>query len=133
MQSISVFLDKAKFADFRLKNADVSSQQNSRGVSRDSYIFWIFFRWGITVPSFIIAGVTDFRQGGGLFAPLPPIREQPWKGTTLIGLSNHLEMLRKRCPENMQQIYRRKHMPKCDLNKIAKELLLLRVYLDVEI
>ena len=44
MQSISVFLDKAKFADFRLKNADVSSQQNSRGVSRDSYIFWIFFR-----------------------------------------------------------------------------------------
>ena len=41
MQSISVFLDKAKFADFRLKNADVSSQQNSRGVSRDSYIFWI--------------------------------------------------------------------------------------------
>ena len=29
-------------------------QQNSRGVSRDSYIFWIFFGQGITVPSFII-------------------------------------------------------------------------------
>ena len=42
-------------------------QQNSRSVSRDSYIFWIFFRWGITVPSFII--VTDFR--GGSFLPPP--------------------------------------------------------------
>ena len=31
-------------------------QQNSSGVSRDSYIFWIFFRWGTTVPSFIIVG-----------------------------------------------------------------------------
>ena len=32
MQSISIFLDIAKFADFSLKNADVS------GVSRDFYI-----------------------------------------------------------------------------------------------
>ena len=29
-------------------------QQNSRGVSLDLYIFWIFFMWGIPVPSFII-------------------------------------------------------------------------------
>ena len=29
---------------------------------------------------------------------------------------------RKRCSENMQQIYRRKPMPKCDFNKDAKQL-----------
>ena len=28
-------------------------------------------------------------------------------------------VLRKRCPENMQQIYRRTPMPKCDFNKVA--------------
>ena len=53
MQSISVLLDITKFADFRRKNAD---RKNSGCVSRDLYIFWIFFRQGITVPSFIIAG-----------------------------------------------------------------------------
>ena len=31
-------------------------QLNPSGVSRDLYIFWIFFRYGITVPSFIIVG-----------------------------------------------------------------------------
>ena len=31
-------------------------------------------------------------------------------------------VLRKRCSENMQQIYRRTHMPKCDFNKVAKDL-----------
>ena len=28
----------------------------------------------------------------------------------------------KRCPENLQQGYRRKPMPKCDFNKIALQL-----------
>ena len=28
-------------------------------------------------------------------------------------------VLRKRCSENMQQIYRRTPMPKCDFNKVA--------------
>ena len=28
---------------------------------------------------------------------------------------------RKRCSENMQQIYRRTPMPKCDFNKAAKQ------------
>ena len=28
---------------------------------------------------------------------------------------------RKRCSENMQQIYRRTPMPKCDFNKVAKQ------------
>ena len=41
MKSISVFLDIAKSADFCRKNADVSRTQ---GMSRDSYIFLIFFR-----------------------------------------------------------------------------------------
>ena len=31
-------------------------------------------------------------------------------------------VLGKRCPENMQQIYRRTPMPKCDFNKVAKQL-----------
>ena len=29
---------------------------------------------------------------------------------------------RKRCSENMQQIYRRTLMPKCDFNKVALQL-----------
>ena len=29
-------------------------------------------------------------------------------------------ILRKRCSENMQQIYRRTPMPKCDFNKVEK-------------
>ena len=31
-------------------------------------------------------------------------------------------VLIKRCSENMQQIYRRTPMPKCDFNKAAKQL-----------
>ena len=30
-------------------------------------------------------------------------------------------VLRKRCSENMQQVYRRAPMPKCDFNKVAKQ------------
>ena len=67
---ISVFLDIAKFADFLLKNADVSRTQVVCHVIHIS--FWIFFRKGITVPSFIILGcLTDFREGRG-FLPTPP-------------------------------------------------------------
>ena len=29
---------------------------------------------------------------------------------------------RKKCSENVQQIYRRTLMPKCDFNKVAKQL-----------
>ena len=35
-------------------------------------------------------------------------------------------VLKKRCSENMQQIYRRTPMPKCDFNKVASELYLNR-------
>ena len=31
-------------------------------------------------------------------------------------------VIRKRCSDNMQQIYRRTPVPKCDLNKVAKQL-----------
>ena len=31
-------------------------------------------------------------------------------------------VLRKRCSKNMQQIYRRTPIPKCDFNKVAKQL-----------
>ena len=31
-------------------------------------------------------------------------------------------VLRKMCSENMQQIYRRTPMPKCNFNKVAKQL-----------
>ena len=31
-------------------------------------------------------------------------------------------VLKKSCSENMQQIYRRAPMPKCDFNKVAKQL-----------
>ena len=37
------------------------------------------------------------------------IQKQPPKGVP-----------RKRCSENMQQIYRRTPMPKCDFNEVAK-------------
>ena len=39
------------------------------------------------------------------------IQKQPSRG-----------VLSKRCSENMQQIYRRTPMPKCDFNKFAKQL-----------
>ena len=31
-------------------------------------------------------------------------------------------VLRKRCSENIEQIYRRTNMPECDFNKVAKQL-----------
>ena len=42
---------------------------------------------------------------------LPNVQKQPTRG-----------VLKKRCYENMQQIYRRTPMPKSDFNKAAKQL-----------
>ena len=50
-------------------------QQNSRGLSRDSYSFWIFFRQGITVPSLIIVGYACQILERGAPPPPPPY---PW-------------------------------------------------------
>ena len=68
-------------------------QQNSRGVSRDSYIFWIFFGWGITVPRFIIVGfvwqILVVRRS-----------EQPRKSPSWIGLNTAsvMKYLTSTCP-----------------------------------
>ena len=53
MKSISVFFWFSKICWFLVEKC--WSQQNSRVVSPDSF-FWIFFRYGITVPSLIIVG-----------------------------------------------------------------------------
>ena len=48
--------------------------------------------------------------------------------TVLLTKSNNLqkqpprEVLNKRCSKNMQQSYGRTPMPKCDFNKVAKQL-----------
>ena len=70
-------------------------QQNSRVASRDSYIFSIVLGWGITVPSFIIAGYVwqIVGRGGGFLVP-PPMPEQPRKSPSWIGLR---KKLRHRC------------------------------------
>ena len=53
-------------------------QRNSRGASRDSYILRIFFRYSISVPSFIIVGyVWQILRRGALFGPLPHLRAAP--------------------------------------------------------
>ena len=46
---------------------------------------------------------------------LPGIQKQPSGG-----------VLKKKCSENMQRIYRRTAMPKCDFNKVAKQATLLK-------
>ena len=50
MQSIFPFL-KIKVVDFWQENAE-----NSRNLSGNFYICWIFFRYGVTLPSFITVG-----------------------------------------------------------------------------
>ena len=48
-----------------------------------------------------------------------PFQKQPSRG-----------VLRKRCSENMQQIYRRTPMPKCDFNEIALQVV-LRCFIEI--
>ena len=62
-------------------------QQNSRVMSRDSYIFGIFFSEGITVPSFIIVEYVWQILGSVGFLASAPIREQPQKIPSWIGLN----------------------------------------------
>ena len=74
-------------------------QQNSRGVLRDWYIFWIFFRQGKSVPSSIIVGyVWQILGRRGLFGH-PLIREQPRKGPSWIRLRNLLLSYTFRTPK----------------------------------
>ena len=65
MQSICVFLDIAKFANFQRKIADISRTQR---VYHVIHIVLNVFRKGITVPIFIIVGyVCQILRKGGLF------------------------------------------------------------------
>ena len=76
MQSISVFFDRTEVYDFWWKNTDVSRT----GLSRDLYMLWIFFRWGINVLILIILGWLGHTLGRGKFLPPPLcIHEQPPK------------------------------------------------------
>ena len=76
MESTSVFLIFAIFADFWWKDADDSITQGLCHVI--DIFFWIFFRKGITVSLFIISlCVTNFREKGVF---LSPICEQSQKG-----------------------------------------------------
>ena len=54
MQSLSAFLGITKVADFPRKNDDVTRIQVDE--SRDLYIFWIFFKQGVTVSSLVTIG-----------------------------------------------------------------------------
>ena len=70
MQYITVFLDLAKFTDFRWKNKNVSRTQ---GVCQEIHIFFGSSLGKVQlcqVSSFGIC-VTIFRLGGGAFCPPP--------------------------------------------------------------
>ena len=68
MESTSVFLIFAIFADFWWKDADDSITQGLCHVI--DIFFWIFFRKGITVSLFIISlCVTNFRERGSFCPP----------------------------------------------------------------
>ena len=75
MQSISVFLDIVKFADFQSKNAHVSRTQ---GACHVIHIFFASSLGNKQCAEFHHCRicVTDFREEG-LFAAPPPINEQP--------------------------------------------------------
>ena len=90
----SVFLDIAKFADFRWKNADVSRTQ---GVCQVIHIF-LYLLWGrYNCAKFHHCRicVTDFREGVPFCPPPPPIREQRRKSPSWIGLRLHLHINNK--------------------------------------
>ena len=44
------------------------------------------------------------------------------KGKNITSEDPFVRVLRKRCSKNMQQIYRRTSMPKCNFNKVTKQL-----------
>ena len=86
-------------------------------------MFWkIFWRPFETFYLFLVVGVKISMQ---LYRPRTYYKK-PFNG--LMTLLIHVLLtffrggLQKGCSENMQQIYRRTPMPKCDFNKVAKQL-----------
>ena len=55
---LNLYFEKAWCSQFLLTSSKLHPGllKQLGGVSRDSYIFWILFRLGITVPSSIIVG-----------------------------------------------------------------------------
>ena len=73
-------------------------------INRKLYLdvtFWLPYKW-------IQNRVRRFRDS---FSGISDIQKQSSRGVS-----------RKRCSENMQQLYRRTPMPKCDLNKVVLQL-----------
>ena len=59
--------------------------------------------------------------------------KQNKKKVTFLQKQPFRAVFRERCSENMQQIYRRTPIPKCDFNKVGKDILehvLLRTPVD---
>ena len=66
---------------------------------------FLFCTWFKTIERFQIE-----KRGKQNRSSSSLIQKQPLRG-----------VLKKRCSENMQQIYRRTLMPKCNFNKVAKQ------------
>ena len=73
------------------------------GCRKDSFSAHIYITYFQLVHA--LANTADNSK---LFLTADDIQKQPSKG-----------VYKKRCSENMQQIYRRTTMPKCDFNKVA--------------
>ena len=78
-------------------------------------IFFLATWWGRSLRWFL--NTLKWRNSFLLFGYLPKyllihfLKKQPSR-----------DVIRKWCSENMQQTYRRTSMPKCDFNKVAKQL-----------
>ena len=86
MQSSSVFLDIAKYADFRWKKMLMSAELMGCVTCFIYFLDPLLVRWYncANFHHFRIC-MTDFKEGGWLFSP---IREQLWKGPSWIGLTS---------------------------------------------
>ena len=67
------------------------------------------FYWVLNTPLYIVTTLT--LHGLKVYQNKNLLQKQPPKG-----------VFKERCSENMQQIYRRTSMPKCDFNKVAFQL-----------
>ena len=89
MQSISVFLE---FADFRWKKL-MSAELKETVTWFIYFLDLLCIRYNCPKFHHCRICVTDFMEGGVIFAP--PIREQPRKSTSWIGLRLGLSHLRE--------------------------------------
>ena len=89
MQSVSVFLDIAKLADFPWKSTDVSRTQ---GVCHVIHIFLdiLWLRYNCANFHHCRIYMTYFREEKPSHQPPSLMREQPWKSPSWIGLRTHL-------------------------------------------